>query len=83
MTQLGPLVLLCFAIVASSASSVNEFFDLRRPTGSSPASLMPRVNLSAIGPEVSRVALGILHLAQDPKVTSVADARAVLESASE
>merc|ERR1712166_1179200 len=43
---------------------------------SHPSSLMPRVNLSAHGPEVSRIALGILHLAQDPKVTSVKDARA-------
>lgn len=42
---------------------------------------MPRVNLSAAGPEVSRVALGILHLAQDEKVRSPADARAVLEAA--
>merc|ERR1712195_37613 len=45
------------------------------------SSLMPRVNLSEHGPEVSRIALGILHLAQDPKVTSVKDARAVLEAA--
>ena len=42
---------------------------------------MPRVNLSSMGPEVSRVALGILHLGQDPKVRSVADARSILEAA--
>ena len=39
---------------------------------------VPRVNLSHSGPEVSRIALGILHLAQ---VGSVADARRVLEAA--
>jgi len=71
MTQLGSLVILCLTIAANSAP-INV---------DSSALLMPRVNLSAHGPEVSRVALGILHLAQDPKVTSVKDARAVLESA--
>jgi len=45
------------------------------------APIMPRVNLSAAGPEVSRVALGILHLAKDEKVRSPADARKVLEAA--
>ena len=73
MSQLGPLVLLCLTITASSAPLIT--------TTVNPSALMPRVNLSAHGPEVSRVALGILHLAQDPKVTSVKDARAVLESA--
>jgi len=67
MSRLASLLLLCLAIVAES-----------RPI---PQPLMQRVNLSADGPEVSRIALGILHLGQDPKVTSVADARKVLEFA--
>jgi len=67
MSRLASLLLLCLAIVAES--------------GPIPQSLMERVNLSADGPEVSRIALGILHLAQDPKVTSVADVRKVLEFA--
>jgi len=42
---------------------------------------MPRVQLSPEGPEVSAIAFGILHLGQDTKVKSVADAVAVMEAA--